>query len=220
MNIPSDAKIGVLMLETRFPRLLGDIGNPASFNRPVIYKVVSGALPDKVVRQQSRELLLPFIEAGRELVAEGAELITTSCGFLVYFQTELQEALSVPVVTSSLLLFSNLEHRYGAGSIGIMTISKSSLSSDILCKSGIPQDTPIGSTEGGKEFTAAILENRVELDFKLCEEDNVTAVLELQRHYPFLKAVLLECTNMPPFKNAIAKATGLEVYSIMDALDF
>ena len=218
MIISNDPKIGVLMLDTRFPRPLGDIGNPESFDCPVIYKIVSGASPSKVVRDQSRELLLPFIEAGKDLIGEGANLITTSCGFLVYFQAELQEAFSVPVVTSSLLILSKLEQKFGVGKVGILTISKSSLSSEILEKSGIAPGTPIGSTEGGSEFTAAILENRQTLDIKLCEEDNINSALELQRQYPHLKAILLECTNMPPYKSAITKATGLEVFSIFDAL--
>lgn len=219
MNISKDAKIGVLMLETQFPRLPGDIGNPESFNNRVIYKIVKGASPQKVVRNKNTELLNPFIEAGKELIAEGAELITTSCGFLIYFQEELQDALSVPVVTSSLLMFSDLERKFGSGNIGILTISKSSLSSGILEKSDIPVKTPIGTTEGGKEFTAAILENRGTFDIELCEEDNVNAALALQQQFPHIKAILLECTNMPPHKTAIANATGLEVYSIMDALN-
>jgi aspartate/glutamate racemase len=207
------------MLQTQFPRLPGDIGNPESFDNPVIYKTVEGASPEKVVRDQSKALLSPFISAGKELIADGAELITTSCGFLIYFQEELQDALCVPVVTSSLLMFSKLEQKFGSGKVGILTISRTSLSSDILEKSLIPLNTPIGSTEGGKEFTAAILENRKVFDAELCEEDNVNAARELLEQFPHIKAILLECTNMPPHQSAIEKATGLEVYSIMDLLN-
>jgi hypothetical protein len=32
--------LGVLMLDTRFPRVKGDIGNPATFDFPVRYRVV------------------------------------------------------------------------------------------------------------------------------------------------------------------------------------
>lgn len=219
MNISKGAKIGVLMLETQFPRLPGDIGNPESFENPVIYKTVKGASPEKVVRDQSKALLSPFITAGKELIADGAKLVTTSCGFLIYFQEELQDALGVPVVTSSLLMFSTLEQKFGSGNVGILTISKSSLSSDILEKSNIPLNTPIGTTEGGKEFTSAILENRESFDIHLCEEDNVNAALVLLENFPHIKTLLLECTNMPPHQSAIEKATGLEVYSIMDLLN-
>src|SRR5690348_17413236 len=86
----------VLMLETRFPRPPGDIGNPATFGFPVRYAVVRGASPQRIVREGGGGLLQPFIDAGRALVRDGADAITTSCGFLVLFQDALQDALGVP----------------------------------------------------------------------------------------------------------------------------
>lgn len=220
LQISKRTKIGVLMLETDFPRLPGDIGNPESFDNPVIYRTIKGASPHKVVQTQDAALLQPFIKTGKELIAEGAELIMTSCGFLIYFQKELQNALTVPVITSSLLMFTQLEQRYGQGKIGIMTISGTSLTPDILAKASIPLDTPIGTTEHGKEFTAAILENRKMFDIQLCEEDNVNAAIQLLKENPNVTTILLECTNMPPHAKAIKNATGLEVYSIMDVLKY
>lgn len=219
MTISHVATIGVLMLDTQFPRLVGDIGNPESFDRRVIYKLVEGASPHKVVCDQNEALLQPFIDAGKALINEGAELLTTSCGFLIYFQEALQSKFSVPVITSSLLLFPELERQYGSGNVGIMTISKSSLSSSNLQTAGIPVDTPIGTTQGGTEFTSAILQNKAIFDVQACEADNVNAAMRLKRQYPNLKALLLECTNMPPHQAAIEQATGLKVFSILDALD-
>jgi hypothetical protein len=89
--------LSLLMLDTRFPRIAGDIGHPATFDFPVRQIVVRGASPQRVVRQCGPALLQPFIEAGRALVADGAAAIATSCGFLALFQRELQAALPVPV---------------------------------------------------------------------------------------------------------------------------
>ena len=83
--------LGVIKLDTRFPRLPGDIGNPETFDFPVLYQTVPGASPERVVVEQDRELLQPFIDAGIRLVSEGATIITTSCGFLACFQNELQD---------------------------------------------------------------------------------------------------------------------------------
>jgi len=91
--------VGILMLDTAFPRPVGDIGNAASFDFPVLYRTVEAAVPDRVVRQSDRELLPAFIDAGQALIEDGAGSITTSCGFLVLFQKELEDALSVPVIT-------------------------------------------------------------------------------------------------------------------------
>ena len=37
------ASIGILMLEARFPRIVGDMGNAHTWPFPVCYKVVKGA---------------------------------------------------------------------------------------------------------------------------------------------------------------------------------
>lgn len=41
--------IGILMLDTIFPRLPGDIGNAETFDFPVKYKIVKGAQPNKIM---------------------------------------------------------------------------------------------------------------------------------------------------------------------------
>ena len=97
------AAVGILMLETSFPRVLGDIGNAATWPFPVMYRVVPDASPDHVVRRRGEGLLEAFISAGRDMVRHGADGITTNCGFLALFQDELATALGVPVATSSLM---------------------------------------------------------------------------------------------------------------------
>ena len=86
------AAVGILMLEARFPRIPGDVGNAATWPFPVLYKVVRGASPERVVRRKAEGLLEAFIEGARELVAEGADGIVTNCGFLSLIQDELAAA--------------------------------------------------------------------------------------------------------------------------------
>ena len=76
------ASVGILMLEARFPRIPGDMGNAGTWDFPVHYRIVRNASPDRVVRQGSAGLLDDFIEAARGLVADGVDGITTNCGFL------------------------------------------------------------------------------------------------------------------------------------------
>ncbi len=78
--------LGVLMPDTRFPRLPGDIGHPGSFEMPVRYPVVVGASPRRAVVEHDAALIAPFVSAGLALVCEGATALTTSSGFLVLFQ--------------------------------------------------------------------------------------------------------------------------------------
>ena len=68
-----------------------------------------------------------------------------------------------------------LQLKYGTDQVGILTISGKSLNRDFLEKTGIAASVPVGSTEGGREFTPAILENRTSFDVELCRQDNVNA---------------------------------------------
>src|SRR5213079_1132189 len=86
--------VGILMLDTRFPRIPGDMGNATTFPFPVRYHRVRGA----------KGLLPAFVDGARQLEREGVGAVTTNCGFLVKFQRELAAAVTVPVFTSSLLL--------------------------------------------------------------------------------------------------------------------
>lgn len=76
------ARLGILMLEARFPRIPGDMGNAETWPFPVLYRVVRGASPQRVVREKAAGLLDAFLDAAGELVATGADGITTNCGFL------------------------------------------------------------------------------------------------------------------------------------------
>ncbi len=209
------AAVGILMLEARFPRIPGDMGNATSWDFPVHYKIVRGASPDRVVRQGATGLLDDFIDAARELVADGVDGITTNCGFLSVFQRDIAAAVGVPVATSSLMQVSMVNALLPPGKrAGILTISGSTLTPAHLAAANAPMDTPIGTTEGGREFTRAILGNEMELDVAAAQADNVEAALALSADNPDLGAIVLECTNMVPYANAIRTATGLPVFSI------
>ena len=211
--------MGILMLDTAFPRPPGDIGNPATFEFPVQKKIVSGAHPQQIVLEDASRWLPAFVEAARNLEQQGARLITTSCGFLAPFQQAIAAAVAVPVLTSSLHLYQQVAATLKpAKEVGILTISPSTLGPAHLEAAGIPQDAIIGGMPETSHFRRAILENRAALDLKQAEAELVATTLVLQETHPTLGAILLECTNMPPYADAIATATGLPVYSLNDGL--
>ena len=209
------ASVGILMLDARFPRIPGDMGNAGTWPFPVHYKVVRSASPDRVVRGGAVGMLELFIEAALELKADGVDGITTNCGFLALFQKELAQAVGIPVATSSLMQVRSVNALLPPGKrAGILTISASALTNKHLLGADVPAGTPIDSTEGGREFTRAILGNEEALNIDLARADNVEAALRLQRNNRDLGAVVLECTNMVPYAADIRVATGLPVFSI------
>jgi len=210
------APLGILMLEARFPRIPGDMGNGTTWPFPVLYRLVRGASPEKVVLKGAPGLLDDFIEAARDLVSQGAEAITTNCGFLALFQKELAEAVQVPVATSSLMQVPWVQATLPPNKrVGVVTVSGSTLTPAHLEGAGVPLDTPITGTENGKEFFRVIIKaEKDDMDVDLAREDVVDAAKALVAENPDVGAIVLECTNMCPYSAAVQEATGLPVYDI------
>lgn len=209
------AAVGILMLETRFPRIPGDMGNALTWPFPVLYRVVRDATPDRVVLRRAEGLLDAFIAAGRDLVRDGADGITTNCGFLSLYQNELAAALGVPVATSSLMQVPFVDRLLAPGKrAGILTISPVSMTLEHLAKAGVDPATPVGGTPADGEFATQILGDQMTLDVAKARAENVAAACELVARRPEVGALVLECTNMIPYAADIRAATGLPVFSI------
>jgi Asp/Glu/hydantoin racemase len=210
------APLGILMLEARFPRIPGDMGNAATWPFPVLFRVVRGASPEKVVLQGARGLLPDFIAAAKDLVDLGAEAITTNCGFLSLFQAELASAVSVPVATSSLMQVPWVQATLPPGRrVGVITVSRGSLTPAHLDAAGVPRDVPVEGTEDGREFFRVLIRaEKQDMDVALAEQDILEAGRRLVSRHPEVGAIVLECTNMPPYAAALQAALGLPVYDV------
>ncbi len=210
------APLGILMLETRFARIPGDMGNAGTWPFPVLYRVVKGADPKRVVLNKAAGLLPNFIEAARDLVSLGAEAITTNCGFLSLFQQELAEATGVPVATSALIQVPWVQATLPPGKrVGVITVSAQSLTPRHLEAVGVPADTPFVGTEDGQEFfRVLILGEKDDLDVSLAAQDILEAGRRLLSRHPEVGAIVLECTNMPPYASSLRDALGVPVFDI------
>lgn len=207
--------LAVLMLDTRFPRPPGDIGNDETFRRnriPVRFRVIAGASPMRIVRPADRASLDRFvdlfIDAAVRSVEEGAAMITTSCGFLAPYQSVLSSAVPVPVFTSSLLACRNLECP------GIVTFDAESLNGQVLKAAGVPEATPVEGLEPGCELHRRILLDEDRLDLATACGNVVDAARRLVERHPSVEDIVLECTNMPPYRDAVARGTGRRVHDI------
>jgi hypothetical protein len=209
------ARVGILMLEARFPRILGDMGNAETWPFPVLYKVVSGASPRRVVCDRAEGLLDQFLAAADELVRLGADGITTTCGFLSLYQREIAARVGVPVATSNLMQIPFIERVLPPGKrVGVLTISAANLTEEHLRAAGADPATPVVGTDGGSEFTRVIINDEERLDVAAAERDILTAGDTLVATHPDIGAVLLECTNMVPYARALSERLRLPVFTI------
>ncbi len=216
--------LGILMLESHFPRIVGDVGNARTWNFPVLYKVVRGSLPQKVVLDLQDEDLKPFIEAAQELEAAGVRAITTSCGFLSLFQEKIARVLHVPLFTSALMLVPSLLLAFQGKKLLILTANSKTLTQRHLQAVGIDsalQGTAfdIVGTEDREMFTNFTVQNWDSVDTEVCERE-IIACLEEALAKDRYAGILLECTNMPPYSDSIRLRFHLPVFDFVSLVNF
>lgn len=211
----STPSLGIIMLDTDFPRPPGDVGHAGSWEFPVKFRRVSGASPDRVIRQGGAGLLDDFTAAGESLIAEGCCAIITSCGFMALHQRRLAAALGVPVAASSLVQLPLVESTLGAGKrAGVITYDATNLTSEMFLACGADPATPVAGVPANGAFHS-LIEGGAPYDRAELEAEVVSVAKYLVAHSPSVGAIVLECTNMPPFAAAIAQACAMSVCDIL-----
>jgi hypothetical protein len=213
---PPRGPLGILMLDTRFPRIVGDVGNAASYDFPVIFRTMEGlGSTDAVAAHPDRPRVLAALKANAEaLAAEGAVGLGTSCGFLALYQDDLAAVSPVPVATSALLHIRKLEGR----KVGVITASAKNLTPAYFAAVGAPVDTPVVGLPEDSSFAGTFLRNGLTLDREAVEQEVLAAGRDLVARHPEVDTLVLECTNLPPYKAALEQALGLPVFDVLDLL--
>ena len=218
-------EIGILMLDTIFPRLRGDIGNARTFPFPVRYKMVKGAHPERVMDYEPDvRLVEPFAHAARELESEGVKAITTSCGFLAPFQRFLAESVGVPVFTSTLIIVPLVYNMMRKGKkVGIFTERAQYLTEKHFQGVGwSTTDIPVaikGMRENGV-FPSTFIGNKSEVDADILCQEIEEMTVEFVAENKDVGAIVLECTNMCPFGKEIHDISRLPVFGIDTLISF
>ena len=216
-----DQMLGILMLDTHFPRIKGDVGNPESFSCPVRKLTVRGASPDRVVREADPALLEPFLQAAEQLEREGCAAVTTSCGFLAMFQKELAARVSIPVFTSSLL---QVRTAYGllpeGKKVGILTANGRKLGECHFRGAGIEDVPKVVYGMEGTHFHDIYVGDREDLDPARAGEELQRVALRMVEEHPEVGAVVCECTNMPPYTDALRRILKCPVYDILTLAEY
>jgi len=213
-----EAAIGIIGLDTTFTKIPGHIRNRSTFDFPVVYRVVEGATAERVVEQADPTLLQPFVRAAQELEAEGVGAITSACGFLVIFQKQLADAVSVPLYASSLIQVPMVHRMLGSNrKLGLLVARKDSLTRRHLEAIGA-ESIPlcIAGMEEQPEFREVMLEaRRAELDVDRLEHEVLGQAERLASENRDLGALVIECTDLVPFSHAIQARLGLPVFDIV-----
>ena len=210
--------IGILCLETHYGRPPGHIRNASTFRFPVMYRIVKGATAVRVVMEADPELLNPFVRAAQELEREGVMAITGSCGFLALFQDQLADSVNIPVFASSLIQIPMVSRMLRRDQkVGILTACKSTLTEAHL-KSVGAESVPvcIAGMDHQKEFCEVVIDGcRNELNVARLQQEVLAVVEKLSADHPEMGALVVECTDLPPFAHLIQEKIGVPVFDIV-----
>lgn len=209
--------VGIMLLDADFPRPPGDIAHGATFPFPVHYEVTGGAVVPHVVEEAAQGLLPAFVDSGRRLLARGARVLATSCGFLAIFQRRLAEELRVPVATSSLLQIPLVLRLLPADQrVCVITVNASTLTGAHWDGAGLTAEERARLTVVGLEHTdhfyPVVVGEEGPLEPGRARAEVVAAATRALEDDPAIAAFVFECTNLPPYAQAVREETGKPVW--------
>ena len=213
-------QIGILILDAAYPCVPGNVGNATTYDFPVRYQEVRGASIDRLLNQRDPALREAFVEAATELRDRGVKAITGACGFMAYFQEEVAAAVDIPVFLSSLMQIPFI-HAVTNRPIGIVTANAERLTARHFEASRIPSSIPlvVAGMQDQTEFREAILEEKGTLDSAAVEREVVGVAGRMVDANPEIGAILLECSDLPPYAHAIQAATGRPVFDFITMIN-
>jgi hypothetical protein len=221
-QVSSGEAIGILLLETSVPFIPGDVANATTYSFPVRFKKVKGF---SVRRALSKDPTVyeSLREAARDLVQQGVRAVTGDCGFMGIHQKKLARELGVPVFLSSLLQIPFISQLIGEkAKVGIITADSKSLSVDLLAAVGVsdPANLVIGGLQECQQFYRFAIEETGSLDVTAVEQEVVNVTQDMVAEDPQIRAILLECSLLPPYGAAVQNAVNLPVFDYVTMINF
>jgi len=207
--------IGIIGLELFYPLIPGNVANPWTYDFPTRFKIVKGATVDRIFANDPT-LLDDFLAAGDELIAEGCRAITGCCGYFANFQKEMAAHFDVPTAMTSLVQVPWIKTLLKPDQkIGIVCANGAALSDHTLESAGITDKSILvyHGLDDSDEFGRLVHQEDGVYQYnpQKVGMEVVERALQLQRDNN-LGAILLECSDLPPFAHMVARATNLPVF--------
>ena len=213
--------IGILVLDLWYPYLPGNVANASTYSFPVHYKILKGSTGPQILRAEPALLDL-IVEGGRELEKQGARAIIGACGYFGNYQKETATILDVPVFLSSVLQIPIIRRGLKPNQkVGVICADAGALTSKLLSQCGVDDlsDIVIAGAQDLPEFQNIRRCTGHVNSYKL-EQQLVDLARQLVSSNPDIGAILLECSDMPPYAWAIQNATRLPVFDFTTLINW
>lgn len=211
--------VGIIAVDLVYPKLPGNVANATTFDFPVLYKKVSFEIEQLFSGDPALEEMI--VDAAKELVADGARAIIGACGYFAHFQKQVAAAVDVPVFLSSLVQVPMIKIGLRPEQkILVLCASGDDMNQEFLAKVNADLDDCIIQDVGSLESFAPIRWGKTELDNRRLSKDLAELALSVVSEHPEIGAILLECSDLPPYACDIQRATGLPVYDFISLINW
>ena len=213
--------IGILVLDCFYPFIPGNVANATTYDFPVRFAVVEGATNDRLIYDQDPDLTDSFVAAAKKLESEGVKAITAACGFMALFQQEISTAVNVPVFASSLLQIPFI-HQITNRPVGVISADQTKLLPLHFERCGISKDIPVvvAGMEAVPSFTQAVFQPDGTWDDIAIRQGVLDVTQTLIEKTPQIGAILLECSDLPPYAVDIQNRFGLPVFDFITMINY
>ena len=213
--------IGIVVLETWYPLLPGNVANATTFDFPVRYKILREATVERILGADPA-LLEMIIQAGHEFEQEGVRAMVGACGYFANYQREVAAALDIPVFLSSLLQVPMVYRSLKPGQqVGLLVADAGAVNPNMFAACGITSEIPVAylGMEDQPEFRN-ILDYGAQFNYDRFEAEVVGRAQELVAANPNVGAIVLECSDLPPFAHSVQQAVKLPVFDFISMINW
>jgi len=221
-QVSSGEAIGILLLDTSVPFIPGDVANATTYPFPVRFRKVEGYTVARAIGKDPT-IYDELKTAAQALVDQGVRAVTGDCGFMALHQQRLAGDLGVPVFLSSLLqipfILSILDEK---SKVGVLTADSRSLDETLMAVVGVTDAgrLVVEGMEQRPHFHRFAIQETGTLDAEDVADEVVGAGRDLMRRDKAVKALLLECSLLPPYAAALQAAVQVPVFDYITMINF
>ena len=213
--------IGIMVLDLWYPYLPGNVANGSTFDFPVLFKILKGSSGEQIITA-APALLDMILEAGEELERQGCRAVVGACGYYGNFQKAASEKLTLPTYLSSVLQVPIIMRGLKPDQkVGIICGNGPYLTPSLLKQCGADDlsRVVIAGAENLPQFRN-IIECTGHFNGHKLEQELVGLAKDLVSQNPDIGAILLECSDMPPYAWAIQNAVRLPVFDFISFINW
>lgn len=213
--------IGILVADSFAHILPGNVVNANTYNFPVIYKVLKGISAEQIMTGDSY-LLETIIKGGKELIQHGVRAVVGACGSFAFYQREVASALEVPTFLSVMLqvplIVQSLKPEQ---KVGILAASAATITQKVFdqCRISDPSRLVIFGAETLSQFDK-LFDYSANFDSNELERELVNLLKQIISENQNIGALLIQCSDLPPYAWAIQNATGLPVFDMNSLIEW